>query len=105
MINNMIDGFQEDNLVIPYETNSLLLEEMEFVQMSKTRMGQVSFVSEFFDDITNATMIGYYTAIKKRYLNRVAINTEETLTLEKEYEQSYKPKHPRWARNNAPAGW
>jgi len=57
MINNMIDGFQEDNLVIPYETNSLLLEEMEFIQMSKTRMGQVSFVSEFFDDITNALLI------------------------------------------------
>lgn len=105
MINNMIDGFQEDNLMIPYETNSLLLEEMEFVQMSKTRMGQVSFVSEFFDDITNATMIGYYTAIKKRYLNRVAINTEETLTLEKEYEQSYKPRHPRWSRNNTPTWW
>jgi len=105
MINNMIDGFQEDNLVIPYETNSMLLEEMEFVQMSKTRMGQVSFVSEFFDDITNATMIGYYTAIKKRYINRVAINTEETITLDKEYDLSYKPKHPRWSRNNTPSGW
>ncbi len=105
MINNMIDWFQEDNLIIPYETNSLLLEEMWFIQMSKTRMWQVSFTSEFFDDITNAAMIWYYTAIKKRYINRVAINTEETLTLAKEYDLSYKPKHPRWSRNNSTSGW
>ena len=73
--------------------------------MSKTRMNQMSFTSEFFDDITNAAMIGYYIAIKKRYVNRVSINATENMTLEKEYAQSYKPKHPRHSRNKFPSGW
>jgi len=94
---------QEDSLLIPYETNSLLLEEMEFIQMSQTRMGKVSFVSDFFDDITNAMMIAMYVARKKKYINRVAISETESISFDKEYSAAYTPKHPRWARSRSPS--
>lgn len=105
LINNVIDMFIEDTLIIPYETNKLLLEEMEVIQMTTTRMGKISFTSDFFDDITNAMMICAYIARKKRLLNRTSITEETALSFESEFNSSYKQKDPRWARKQKPSGW
>ena len=105
MINNVIDMLQEDTLIIPFETNTLLLEEMEFIQMSQTKMWKISFVSDFFDDITNAMMICAYSAKKNNYLSRVSITNSSTMTLEKEHDLAYKPRHPRWARQEEATSW
>lgn len=105
LINNVIDMFIEDTLIIPYETNKLLLEEMEVIQMTTTRMGKISFTSDFFDDITNAMMICAYIARKKRFLNRTSITEEAALSFESEFNSSYKQKDPRWARKQKPSGW
>lgn len=105
LINNVIDMFIEDTLIIPYETNKLLLEEMEVIQMTTTRMGKISFTSDFFDDITNAMMICAYIARKKRFLNRTSILQEESLTFDSEFKASYEQKDPRWARKQKPSGW
>ena len=101
LINNTIDMMTENTLIIPYEINNLLLEELEFIQMSETRWGKIAFRSDYYDDITNSMMIGLYIARKRRFINRISIDTVNQTTFDDELRASYQtPKRFRHSQQN-----
>lgn len=104
LINNAIDMITENQIIVPFETNKLLLEEVESIQMAETRTWKISFRSDFFDDITNSLLIWLYIAKKKRYINRASINTYSHHTFDDEL-KSYEPKHPRFSRSHITSSW
>lgn len=104
LINNAIDMITENQIIVPFETNKLLLEEVESIQMAETRTWKISFRSDFFDDITNSLLIWLYIAKKKRYINRASISTFQKTTFDDEL-KSYEPKHPRFSRRNITSSW
>jgi len=104
LINNAIDMITEKQVIAPHETNELLLEEVQFIQLAETRAWKISFRSEFFDDITNSMMIWLYIAKKRRYINRASISTFSKTTFDDEL-KTYEPKHPRFSRKNNSSSW
>jgi hypothetical protein len=59
-------------LKVPRETNDALLEEVQYINIDTNPQGQLRFKSDFFDDITNALMIGIYISKKFQFHNREA---------------------------------
>lgn len=104
LINNAIDMITENQVSAPNETNQLLLEEVQFIQMAETRSWKISFRSDFYDDITNSLLIGLYIAKKKRYINRTSLNQYAKTSFDEEL-RSYEPKHPRFARKQVTTSW
>lgn len=104
LINNAIDMITENQIIVPFETNKLLLEEVESIQMAETRTWKISFRSDFFDDITNSLLIWLYIAKKKRYINRASINTYSHHSFDDEL-KAYEPKHPRFSRSHITSSW
>ena len=62
LINNLVDLFGERLLIIPEESNKLLLGELERIQATTTKTGKLSFKTPFYDDVTNALMVASFFA-------------------------------------------
>lgn len=104
LINNAIDMITEKQVIAPHETNELLLEEVQFIQLAETRSGKISFRSEFYDDITNSMLIWLYIAKKRRYINRASISEDKKTTFDDEL-KTYESKQRRFSRSNNSSSW
>ena len=58
-------------------TNELLFFEMDGITEKRTSMWHVWFTTKWFDDITNATMIGLYLIDSEWLLNKKRIVQEQ----------------------------
>lgn len=77
LINNLLDLYENKNVIIIQETNTLLMEEFSYMNLKETRFGSLGFDSRFYDDLINAVMIGLYIAKKYRYMYRM-VNESNT---------------------------
>lgn len=68
LINNALDMISEKHIALFESTNKDLLEEIEFITETEAWLWQIAFKSDFFDDITNATLIAIYFISKRRLL-------------------------------------
>ena len=91
----MLDLYENKNITIIAETNTLLMEEFSYLNLKETRFGSLGFDSKFFDDIINAVMIGLYIAKKYRYLYRMINESQSSKTqqqiLREEFAQYHLP--------------
>ena len=70
LINTTLDMIQEWLVDIFEPTNKDLLEEVSYINEAETRTWLIAMDTNFFDDITNATMIALYIVSKLWLLNR-----------------------------------
>ena len=66
LINNAMNYIDEGWCKFYTYTNKFFFTEVEGLVLGKTRMGHVTFTARWFDDITNAVMIGLYYIERER---------------------------------------
>jgi hypothetical protein len=71
LINNFLDLCQEWVIEVFEPANAFLIEEMSYIEEWESRAWHTAMKSDFYDDITNATMIAAYFAVKRKLLWRI----------------------------------
>jgi len=75
LINNFIDMCQEWLLNVYKPTNQDLIEELSYIEEWESRWWTIVMKSDFFDDITNASMIAAYFINKRKLIWRTTLTT------------------------------
>ncbi len=78
LLNNLLDMLEAKQITIISETNSKLIEEMNYASIGENRFGTLALESKFYDDILNCLMTMAWIAKEERYLYRQSFQHTET---------------------------